>query len=179
MAGSLNRVMIIGNLGQDPELRYTPNQNAVATFNVATTDHRTSADGQRQEITEWHRVVVWNKVAENCAKYLAKGRTVFVEGKLQTRSWDDKQSGQKRYTTEIVAQNVQFLSSPGQGAQRGEYGQAPGNSARSQNPSADTGAPVGYGGPAIPEFDMGSPSAMPPASAFGGSSDANLDDIPF
>lgn len=170
MAGSLNRVMIIGNLGQDPELRYTQNQTAVATFSVATTDYRSSADGQRQEVTEWHRVVVWNKVAENCAKYLAKGRTVFVEGRLQTRSWDDKQTGQKRYATEIIAQNVQFLSSPG--GQRGEYGQA-----RPQQ--QDMGAPAGYGAAAtIPEFDMGSPSAMPSA-AFGGGGDANLDDIPF
>lgn len=175
MAGSLNRVMIIGNLGQDPELRYTPNQSAVATFSVATTDYRSSADGQRQEVTEWHRVVVWNKVAENCAKYLAKGRTVFVEGRLQTRTWDDKQTGQKRYATEIVAQNVQFLSSPQQGqqAQRGEYG----HQARGSNNLADTGAPAGYGGPAIPDFDMGAQGGMP-AVSFGGG-DANLDDIPF
>lgn len=180
MAGSLNRVMIIGNLGQDPELRYTPNQTPVATFSVATTEYRSGADGQRQEVTEWHRVVVWSKVAENCAKYLAKGRTVFVEGRLQTRSWDDKQSGQKRYATEIVAQNVQFLSSPQQG-QRGEYGQAQSQNQiqnRNQNQIADQGAPAGYGGPAIPEFDMGSPSGMP-AVSFGGGSDASLDDIPF
>lgn len=175
MAGSLNRVMIIGNLGQDPELRYTPSQAPVATFSVATTDYRNGPDGQRQEITEWHRVVVWNKVAENCAKYLAKGRTVFVEGRLQTRTWDDKQTGQKRYTTEIVAQNVQFLSSPQQQGQRGEYGQ---NRGANPNQLADSGAPAGYGGPAIPDFDMGSPSGMPPVS-FGGGSDANLDDIPF
>jgi len=176
MAGSLNRVMIIGNLGQDPELRYTPNQTAVATFSVATTDYRTTPDGQRQEMTEWHRVVVWSKVAENCAKYLAKGRTVFVEGRLQTRSWDDKQTGQKRYSTEIIAQNVQFLSSPGQGqTQRGEYGQNPNYGARSQN---DNSTPSGYTGPAIPDFDMGSPTGMPSAS-FGGGSDGNLDDIPF
>ena len=74
MAGSLNRVMIIGNLGQDPELRYTANQTPVATFSIATTDYRVAADGQRQETTEWHRVVVWSKMAENCAKFLAKGR---------------------------------------------------------------------------------------------------------
>ncbi|MCX6117618.1 MAG: single-stranded DNA-binding protein [Proteobacteria bacterium] len=178
MAGSLNRVMIIGNLGQDPELRYTANQTPVVTFSVATTDFRTGADGQRQDVTEWHRVVVWSKAAENCAKYLAKGRTVFIEGKLQTRQWDDKQSGQKRYTTEIVAQNVQFLS-PNQNAQpRGEYGQAGASFTPRQNNQMADGPGNAYGGPSIPEFDLGSPSSMPSAS-FGGGSDASLDDIPF
>lgn len=175
MAGSLNRVMIIGNLGQDPELRYTTNQTPVATFSVATTDYRNTPDGQRQEITEWHRVVVWSKQAENCAKYLAKGRTVYIEGRLQTRTWDDKQTGQKRYTTEIVAQNVQFLSPAANAGQRGEYAQAPARNNTTQ--SHDQNGPSGYGGPAIPEFDMGSPSSMPSAT-FGGS-DAGLDDIPF
>lgn len=105
---SLNRVTIMGNLGQDPELRYTQSQVPVCTLRVATTDYRMGADGQRQELTEWHSVVVWQKQAENCCKYLAKGRQVLVEGRLQTRSWEDK-GGQKRYTTEIVAQNVQFV----------------------------------------------------------------------
>ncbi len=179
MAGSLNRVMIIGNLGQDPELRYTANQTPVATFSVATTDFRTGADGQRQDVTEWHRVVVWSKAAENCAKYLAKGRTVFIEGKLQTRQWDDKQSGQKRYTTEIVAQNVQFLSPNQNAQQRGEFGQPNASfSPRTNHQAADTGSTPNYGGPTIPEFDLGSPSAMPSAS-FGGGGDSSLDDIPF
>jgi single-strand DNA-binding protein len=179
MAGSLNRVMIIGNLGQDPELRYTANQTPVATFNVATTDYRTGADGQRQETTEWHRVVVWSKVAENCAKFLTKGRTVFVEGRLQTRSWDDKQTGQKRYQTEIVAQNVQFLNSP---AQRGDYAQ-PGQSQGGYAARAgqNNGQNQGYGAnqassPSIPEFDIGSSGG---GSAFGGPETAGLDDIPF
>lgn len=179
MAGSLNRVMIIGNLGQDPELRYTANQTPVATFNVATTDYRTGADGQRQETTEWHRVVVWSKVAENCAKFLAKGRTVFIEGRLQTRSWDDKQTGQKRYQTEIVAQNVQFLSSPGQRGDFAQQGSSAGSSARaSQTTSNNAG---GYGQTvSIPEFDMGSPmSSFAGTSSFGGPESAGLDDIPF
>ena len=179
MAGSLNRVMIIGNLGQDPELRYTANQTPVATFNVATTDYRTAADGQRQEVTEWHRVVVWSKVAENCAKFLTKGRTVFIEGKLQTRSWDDKQTGQKRYQTEIVAQNVQFLSAPGQGAPRGEYaqqGQGQGFNTRANQNQANQ-ANQSYGGPSIPEFDIGTP--MSSSSGFGGPETSGLDDIPF
>jgi single-strand DNA-binding protein len=105
---SVNKVMILGNLGQDPEVRYTASGMAVCTMNVATTDVRTDKAGQRQENTEWHRIIVWNKQAENCGKYLKKGRSVFVEGRLQTRSWDDK-NGQKRYTTEIVASTVQFV----------------------------------------------------------------------
>ena len=152
---SLNRVLLIGNLGQDPELRYTQSQMAVATLNIATTDVRTDKEGKKVETTEWHRVVVWNKQAENCAKYLAKGRPVFVEGRLQTRSWDDKTSGQKRYTTEIVAQNVQFLGSGGA-------------SARDMDAGGDRA-----GGPA--PFD---PSALSTATGVGGDS-SGLDDIPF
>lgn len=163
---SLNRVLIIGNLGQDPELRYTPNQVAVATLNVATTESRPGADGQRQEVTEWHRVIVWNKQAENCAKYLVKGRTVFVEGKLQTRSWEDK-TGQKRYTTEIVAQNVQFLGGAGgsQSRERGEMGVVPSSSGQAnQNMSGSSQGPSDVSG------------SQPGA---GGTYDPTLDDIPF
>lgn len=152
---SLNRVMVLGNLGQDPELRYTANQTPVVTLNIATTDVRTDRDGQKQESTEWHRAVVWGKQAENCAKYLAKGRSVFIEGRLQTRSWDDK-TGQKRYTTEIVAQNVQFL-----GGGRGD--------------SASHGASAGHGNNNTTSHD-----AIPDiGSGFGGPSTPGLDDIPF
>ncbi len=112
---SMNKVFIMGRLGFDPELRYTPGQVPVVTMRIATTENW-SKDGQRQEQTEWHRVIVWNKQAENCAKYLTKGRSVFVEGKIQTRTWEDK-TGQKRYTTEINASNVQFL--PGNAQQGG------------------------------------------------------------
>ena len=119
---SLNKVMIIGNLGTDPELRFTQGGQAVANFNVATNERWTDKSGQTQERTEWHRVVVWGRQAENCEKYLSKGRQVYVEGRLQTREWDDK-DGNKRYTTEIVAQNVQFLSSgAGAGASGGGGG---------------------------------------------------------
>ena len=111
---SLNKIFIMGRLGFDPEVRYTSNQTAVATLRIATTESWTR-DGQRQEQTEWHRVVVWSRQAENCAKYLTKGRSVFVEGRLQTRAWDDK-NGQKRYTTEIIANNVQFLGPQGSNA---------------------------------------------------------------
>ncbi len=111
MAG-VNKVILIGNLGRDPELRYTQNGQAVANFTLATTENwNDRGSGERVERTEWHRIVVWGKSGENCAKYLAKGRTVYVEGRLQTREWEDRE-GQKRRTTEINAQTVQFLGGP-------------------------------------------------------------------
>jgi single-strand DNA-binding protein len=106
----VNKVILVGRLGQDPEVRATPSGQTVASLRIATSESWIK-DGQREERTEWHRVVVWGKQAENVGKYLAKGRSVFVEGKLQTRSWDDATSGQKRFMTEIVASNVQFLDS--------------------------------------------------------------------
>lgn len=111
MAG-LNKVMIIGNLGRDPEMRFTANGSAVTNFTVAVSRQYSSADGERREETEWVRVVTWNKLAEQCNQFLQKGRRVYVEGRLQTRSWDG-QDGQKRYSTEVVAQDVQFLDRAG------------------------------------------------------------------
>jgi single-strand DNA-binding protein len=111
---SLNKVFLIGNLGADPEVRYTQSGQAVANFRIATTDVWNDKSGERQERTEWHRIVVWGKQAENCAEYLKKGRPVHVEGRLQTRQWDDK-DGKKQYTTEIVADRVTFLGSGGGG----------------------------------------------------------------
>jgi single-strand DNA-binding protein len=107
MAG-INKVILIGNLGKDPELRHTPQGQAVCNFSIATSESWTDKSGQKQERTEWHRIVVWGKLGELCAKYLSKGRQAFIEGKLQTRAWDDK-DGQKRYTTEVIATSVQFL----------------------------------------------------------------------
>src|SRR5205814_88256 len=101
MAG-INKVILIGNLGKDPELRHTPQGQAVANFSLATSENWTDKNGQKQERTEWHKVVVWGKPAELAAKYLSKGRKAYIEGRLQTRAWDDKE-GQKRYTTEVVA----------------------------------------------------------------------------
>lgn len=109
MAG-INKVILIGNLGKDPELRHTPQGQAVANFSLATSESWNDKNGQKQERTEWHKVVVWGKPAELVAKYLSKGRKAYVEGRLQTRAWDDK-DGQKRYTTEVVANTVQFLDS--------------------------------------------------------------------
>lgn len=105
---SINKVILVGRLGQDPELKYTPSSMAVCSFTLATGDTWTDKNGQKQERTEWHRVVVWGKLAELCGQYLAKGRQAYVEGSLQTRSWDG-QDGQKKYITEINAKTVQFL----------------------------------------------------------------------
>ena len=105
---SLNKVMLIGNLGRDPETRYTSTGSPVTTLNIATTEKWTGKDGNKEEKTEWHRIVTFGKQAEICNEYLSKGRQIYVEGRLQTRSWEDK-DGNKRYTTEIVAQQVLML----------------------------------------------------------------------
>ena len=113
---SVNKVILLGRLGQDPELKYTPSGAAVCNFSLATSESWVDKGGQKQERTEWHRVVVWNKLAELCNQYLSKGRQAYVEGRLQTRSWDD-QNGQKRYTTEINAATVQFIGGQAQAGQ--------------------------------------------------------------
>ena len=104
----VNKVILIGNLGKDPEIRFTPNGKAMAKFSVATTEKWTDTQGQKQERTEWHNIVVWGKQAETCGQYLNKGRQVFVEGSIRTRSYDDR-DGNKKYITEIVARDVRFL----------------------------------------------------------------------
>jgi single-strand DNA-binding protein len=105
----INKVILIGNLGADPEIRYTQNGTQVATFNLATTERWRGQDGQTQEQTEWHRIVAWAKLAEICGEYLHKGSRVYIEGKLQTRKWQD-QDGVDRYTTEIIAREMKMLS---------------------------------------------------------------------
>jgi single-strand DNA-binding protein len=113
---SLNRVTIIGHLGQDPELRQLPKSGqAVASFSVATDESFTGKDGNRQERTQWHNIVVYGKLAQTCAEYLKKGRQLYVEGRLQTRDYEDRNGGGKRYRTEIIAQRVQFLGSKPEG----------------------------------------------------------------
>jgi single-strand DNA-binding protein len=109
MAG-LNKVMLIGNVGRDPEMRYTANGKAVTTFSVACNRAFTGADGERREETDWFDIVAWDKLAEQCSQFLQKGRQAYVEGRLQTRSWEG-QDGQKRYKTEVVANTVLFLGS--------------------------------------------------------------------
>ena len=119
----LNKCMVIGHLGRDPEMRYTANGSAVTTFSVATSRRYTSNGEQRDE-TEWFTVVTWDRLAETCAQYLQKGRLVYVEGRLQTRSWDDQATGQKRYRTELIAEEVKFLGGGRDGG--GGGGLAPG-----------------------------------------------------
>ncbi|MFC1789305.1 single-stranded DNA-binding protein [Thermodesulfobacteriota bacterium] len=122
MAG-INKVIIVGRLGSDPEVRYTPDGTAVANFSIATSDEWTDkATNEKRERTEWHRIVAWRRLGEICGEYLSKGRQVYVEGKLQTRSWE--KDGVTRYTTEIVASDVQFLGS-----------KEPGNAYKSSDPS--------------------------------------------
>ncbi len=115
---SVNKVIVLGRLGQDPEMKYTPSGSAVTNFSVATSESWTDKSGQKQERTEWHRIVVWGRLAEISNQYLAKGRQVYIEGRLQTRQWEDK-NGQKRYTTEINATTVQFIGGASQGASNG------------------------------------------------------------
>jgi len=134
---SINKVILVGNLGKDPELRYTPSGVAVATFSLATSERFKGRDGQQQERTEWHNIVVWRGLAEICGKYLHKGRQVYIEGKIQTRSYDDR-DGNKRYITEIVADNMQMLGRGGDegGSQRGGW-QGPSEPAPQSSPNYD------------------------------------------
>lgn len=110
--GSVNKVILVGNLGADPELKHTPSNRAVCNLRIATTETWKDKGGAKQEKTEWHRVTVWGDMADNCAKYLSKGRSVYIEGRLETRSYD--KDGQKHYATDIVASNVVFLGGGGE-----------------------------------------------------------------
>lgn len=134
----VNKVILVGNLGRDPERRSTPSGQQVATFSVATSRRWRDRDGNKQEQTEWHNVVCWGRQAEVAGEYLKKGRQIYVEGRLQTRSWDDKQSGEKRYRTEVICDNFQMLG------QRGD------SDASGSGSGADRGAmePEMVGGPA-------------------------------
>ncbi len=163
MAGGVNKVILIGHLGADPDMRYTPSGAGVCEFRLATTESWKDKNGQRQERTEWHRIVVWGKMAEICAKYLAKGRQCFIEGRIQTRSWDDKE-GKKHYMTEIVANEVQFL---GGGKDAGSGG--------GRRAGGDEGPPP-------PEGDFGPGGAGGPGGGGGGGGFGGGgpdDDIPF
>jgi len=123
MARGVNKVILIGNLGKDPEIRYTQSGTAVANFTLATTDSWGGKDGQeKQERTEWHNIVAWARLAEICNQYLQKGKQVYIEGRIQTRKWEDR-DGNTRYTTEIVARDMQMLGSRGEGGGGGgDYG---------------------------------------------------------
>jgi len=113
---SVNKVILLGNLGSDPEVRYTPSGKAVANFSLATSEKYTNKDGEKEEKTEWHRIVAWTRLGEICGEYLSKGSQVYIEGRLQTRTWEDR-DGKKRYTTEIVAQTMQMLGGSKKGGE--------------------------------------------------------------
>jgi len=157
MAGkSVNKVILLGNLGKDPEVKYTPQGTPVAKLAVATNERFKDKDGQWQDRTEWHNVVLWQRLAEIAGEYLKKGSKVYIEGKLQTRSWDDKQTNQKRYMTEVVANDLVLLGGRGEGA-------------------GDSG---GYsrGAAAANNFDQRTPEHEPAAATASPISD---EDIPF
>jgi single-strand DNA-binding protein len=138
--GSVNKVILVGNLGRDAELRYTPGGAAVATLNLATTEVWNDKAGQKQEKTEWHRVILWGKSAESLNEYLVKGKQIYIEGRLQTRQWDDK-DGNKRYTTEIRGDRVVLLGSGGGGAGGGGRSQSRAASSPGDEPmGADPGS---------------------------------------
>jgi single-strand DNA-binding protein len=139
MAG-VNKAILVGNLGRDPELRTTPNGQSVVNFTLATSETWTDKSGERVERTEWHRIVVWGRTAEMCAQYLSKGRTVYIEGRIQTREWEDK-DGHKRYTTEINANTVNFIGPRGSSGDSGG-GPSGSSSGGTDGPSGDPGPPT-------------------------------------
>ncbi|MEF2144375.1 MAG: single-stranded DNA-binding protein [Desulfovibrionaceae bacterium] len=176
MAGSMNKVILIGRLGQDPKLSYTQSGQAVANFTLATDEgYRDRQSGQKVDRTEWHRVVAWRQAAEFCGNYLSKGRLVLVEGKLQTRKWQD-QNGQDRYTTEIVANTVQGLDSRQDGAGAPAGGAPSGaRQGQPQRPPQQQGGgyqqpPQGNQAPNYEDEDLG--PAFP-------SEASGMDDVPF
>jgi single-strand DNA-binding protein len=122
----VNKVILIGNLGADPEIRYTPNGTAVASFTLATNERWVTKNNEEGKRTQWHRIVAWGKLAERCKEYLVKGKQVYIEGRLQTRSWED-QEGQKRYRTEVVANNLLLLGRADESV-RGDEGMEPAQS---------------------------------------------------
>lgn len=158
----VNKVILVGNLGRDPEVRSTPSGQPVASFTLATSRRWKDKGGQRQEQTEWHQIVCWGRQAEVAGQYLTKGKQIFVEGRLQTRSWDDRQTGEKRYRTEVICENFQMLGSrTGGGA---DYEGGPGGG------FGGPGGPGGSGSGGVGGYDEG------PGGGFGEPED---DDIPF
>ncbi len=190
MAGSLNKVMIIGNLGRDPELKYTQSGTPVCTLNIATNEKWRDQQGNNQDRTEWHRIIVWDRQGENCANYLRKGSSVYIEGSLQTRKWQD-QNGQDRWTTEIRAQRVQFLDGRTQGGQGGFDSPPPPDDYAPMDGGGQYGAPQGnqYGAPQRNQFGGGQQPQKAPQQAPQQSNEdlgpafpseaSGMDDVPF
>src|SRR5262245_23508118 len=140
----VNKVILVGNLGRDPEVRSTPSGQPRASFTLATNRRWKDKNGQRQEQTEWHNIVVWGKQAEIAGQYLTKGKQIYLEGRIQTRSWEDRQTGEKKYMTEIVCDNFQMLGGP-----RGSDFETPAAAAAAPaaGPSYDEGTGTGFGEP--------------------------------
>lgn len=151
---SLNKVQLIGNLGKDPELKYTPNGTAVCSFSIATTRTYTDKDGNKQDKTEWHNIKVWQKQAEIAAEYLRKGKQVYIEGRLETRSWE--QDGQKKYATDIIAERFLMLGTKPSG--EGESGQKSSSSRPQQSSQSQPPKKTSEDQP--PPFDDGPPDEM-------------------
>jgi single-strand DNA-binding protein len=149
--GSVNKVILVGNLGADPELKYTPSSRPLCNLRIATTEVYKDKSGQRQEKTEWHRVTVWGDTAENCNKYLAKGRSVYIEGRLQTRSYD--KDGQKHYATDVVADRVVFLGGGGGDRAGGGGGGGGGGGRQGTGSSRESGPPEDNDAGAPPSDD--------------------------
>ncbi len=161
MARGLNKVMLIGHLGNDPELKTTASGQSVVNFTIATNENFKDSSGNLQEKTEWHRLVAWGKLAEICNQYLKKGRQVYVEGRLQTRSWDDTKSGEKRYTTEIVCSDMQML---------GSQGHTEGSAQHDDRQQVSTSQR---------EYQQNSPASSPSTPPSGALLENDKDDLPF
>ena len=154
MAGrSLNRVQLIGNLGKDPEIKYTPQGTPNAKLAIATNERFKDKAGEWQDRTEWHNVVLWQRQAEIAGEYLKKGSKVYIEGRLQTRSWDDKQTGQKKYMTEVVASDLILLGGRGEGAGGGEFAGSSRGASGSSGNNFDQRTPDAEPAPAGPITD--------------------------
>ena len=164
---SVNKVILVGNLGRDPEVRYMPNGDAVANYSIATTETWKDKNGMRQEKTEWHNIVMYRRLAEIAGEYLKKGSQVYIEGRLQTRKWQDKTSGQDRYTTEIIANEMKMLGGRGGGS----AGSAPFPGEEPEMDSAPATRPPQGPAPARPQAAT-QPQPGPDNSGFD-------DDIPF
>lgn len=151
---SVNKVILVGNLGKDPELRYTPSGAAVVTFSIATTERYKDREGNRQEKTEWHNIVAWRQLAEICGKFLHKGKQVYIEGKIQTRSYDDR-DGNKRYITEIVADQMQMLGGRDEqsGGQQSSGQQSYNSQSSGSSPQHGNSSTTGGGGFEEPVFN--------------------------
>lgn len=155
MAKSVNKVILIGTLGKDPELKYTPQGTPVCKFSMATNENfKDKASGEWKERTEWHNIVCWQRTAEVAAEYLKKGRQAYVEGRLTTRSWDDKETGQKRYMTEVVVNDLVLLGGPRDGQGGGGRGAGKGSSSQNEENFSQAPAPASASGTEITDEDI-------------------------